>query len=147
MQETSDIGQFDDLRIPTDLTSDKIIESFVSPERMSIWKIPAFVRQLDQSGFSTVRHRLFFQAQLSVPLMLAGMVMLGAVFAVRPSRFGQAGVLALVAVLSGFVLFALKNVAESLGEAQEVPVMMAAWAPPVAILLMTLAMILHFEDG
>ncbi len=147
LQETSDIGQFDDLRIPTDLTSDKIIESFVSPERMSIWKIPAFVRQLDQSGFSTVRHRLFFQAQLSVPLMLAGMVMLGAVFAVRPSRFGQAGVLALVAVLSGFVLFALKNVAESLGEAQEVPVMMAAWAPPVAILLMTLAMILHFEDG
>lgn len=147
LRQTSDIGHFPDLRIPTELTSEKIIDSFISPERMSIWRIPEFIDQLNESGFSTVRHELFFQAQLSTPLMMAAMVLLGAVFAVRPSRFGQTGVMALLAVLSGFLLFALKNVAESLGEAQEVPVLMAAWAPPVAILLMTLTLILHFEDG
>ncbi len=147
LTDNTDVGAFDDLRIPTELTSEKIIESFVSPEKMSIWRIPAFVAQLKQSGFSTVRHELFFQSQLSTPLMLAAMVMLGAVFALRPTRFGQTGVMALMAVLSGFILFALKNVAESLGEAQEVPVMMAAWAPPTAILLMALSLILHFEDG
>ncbi len=147
LTESSDIGKFDDLRVPTELTSEKIIESFVAPEKMSVWRIPAFIEQLKQSGFSTVRHELFFQSQISIPLMLAAMVMLGAVFAMRPSRFGQTGVMALLAVLSGFILFALKNVAESLGEAQEVPVLMAAWAPPTAILLMALSLILHFEDG
>ncbi len=147
LKETSDIGQFDDLRIPTELTGDKIIESFTAPEKMSIWRIPAFIRQLQQSGFSTVRHELFFQSQISTPLLLAAMVLLGAVFAVRPSRFGQTGVMALLAVLSGFALFALKNVAESLGQAQEVPIVMAAWATPAAVTLLALSLILHYEDG
>jgi len=147
LKETSDIGHFDALIVPTDLTSEKIVESFVAPDKMSIWRIPAFIRQLHASGFTTVRHKLFFQSQLSIPLLLGSMVLLGAVFAVRPSRFGQTGVMALMAVLSGFMLFALKNVAESLGQAQEVPIMLAAWATPAAIALIALSMILHFEDG
>lgn len=147
LTDTSDIGQFDELLISTDLTSDKIIGSFAAPEKTSIWEIPRFISQLEASGFTSIRHRTFFQSQLSTPLLLAAMVLTGAVFAFRPSRFGNSGIMALLAILSGFLLFALKNVAESLGEAQEVPVLLAAWAPATAALLIALSLLLHLEDG
>ncbi len=143
----NDIKTFNRLDIPTDLTGDKILGSFRPPRKISIWKIPEFIQQLETSGFTSVRHRLFLQSQLATPMLLAAMVLTGAVFALRPSRFGNAGVMALIAVLSGFLLFALKNVVESLGVAQEVPILLAAWAPATAALLIALALLLHLEDG
>lgn len=145
--ETSDISTFAELFIKTDLTGDKIVGSFARPEEVSIWEIPGFIKQLETSGFSSVKHRTFLQVQLSTPLLLVAMVLTGAVFALQPTRFGNSGVMALLAVLSGFLLFALKNVAESLGEAQEVSVALAAWAPASAALLISLSLLLHLEDG
>ena len=145
--ETSDMGIFDVLYIDTDLTGDEILGSFAAPKKVSIWEIPGFIAQLEASGFTSVRHRTFVQAQLSTPLLLAAMVLTGAVFALQPARFGHTGVMALLAVLSGFLLYALKNVAESLGEAQEISVALAAWAPPSAALLIALSLLLHLEDG
>lgn len=143
----SDIRPFDVLYLPTDLNSEDILESFAPPDRMSIWKIPAFIVQLEASGFTSVRHRLFLQSKLSEPILLVAMVLIGAVFAFRPSRFGSVGLMALLAVLSGFLLYALKNIAESLGEAQAIPIGLAAWAPAVAALFFALALLLHLEDG
>lgn len=135
------------ITLPTDLTSQRILESFATPETISVWQIPAFINQLEASGFSAIRHRVFFMAQLASPLMLVAMVLIGAAFSLRHARFGGAGVMSLLAVLSGFLLFALKNVAESLGEAQEVPIILATWAPPAAAALFALAYVLHLEDG
>lgn len=145
--QATDIRPFDVLTIPTNLTSDEILESFATPNKISIWKIPVFILQLEASGFSTIRHRLFLQSQLSSPLLLIAMVLIGAVFAFRPSRFGNTGVMALLAVLSGFVLFALKSVAESLGEAEQISIALAAWAPACAALLLAVTLLLHLEDG
>lgn len=147
LNERSDIRPFDVLYLPTNLSPEEILESFTPPDRMSIWKIPAFIIQLEASGFTSVRHRLFLQSKLSEPLLLAAMVLVGAVFAFRPSRFGNAGLMALLAVLSGFMLYAIKNIAESLGVAQAIPVGLAAWAPAVAATLFALALLLHLEDG
>lgn len=79
--------------------------------------------------------------------MLVAMMFIGAAFSLRHARFGHAGIMALLAILSGFLLFALKNVAESLGQAQEVPILLATWAPPTAAALFALAFVLHLEDG
>lgn len=147
LTESSDTRPFDTMTIPTDLTKDEILENFSSPDKISIWNIPAFILQLEASGFSPIRHKLFLQSKLSGPLLLAAMVLIGAVFAFRPSRFGNTGLMALSAVLSGFLLYALKSIAESLGETEQVPIALAAWAPATAALLLALALLLHLEDG
>lgn len=147
LKDRTDVRPFTELRIPTELTRDKILEGFTPPEKISIWDIPSFIKQLKTSGFSTVKHDLFFQSQLSMPILLTAMFLIGAVFSLRPARFGHTGVMALLAVMSGFLLFSLNNVAESLGEAQEVSIGLAAWAPPIAAILFVTALILHLEDG
>jgi len=46
--------------IRTNLTIAKIQESFASPETMSSWDLPAFIRTMEAAGFSGHRHQLHF---------------------------------------------------------------------------------------
>ena len=136
-----------ELLLPTDLTGEQILDSFSPPETVGIWALGRFISQMEQSGFSGQRHRLFLHSELAKPLLFAAMVLIGAAFALRPSRFGQTGVMILLAVLAGFSLYFLKDFAETMGARGQIPLMVAAWTPPVAAILLALALLLHLEDG
>lgn len=136
-----------ELRLPTDLTREQILDSFSPPETVGIWALGRFIEQMEQSGFSGQRHRLFLQSELAKPVLLAAMVLIGAAFALRPSRFGQVGVMILFAILAGFSLYFLKDFAETLGARGQIPLVVAAWTPPVAAILLALGLLLHLEDG
>ncbi len=133
--------------LPTGLTSAQILESFSRPETVGFWDLPRFIGQLEAAGFSARPYRLFFQSELAKPALYAAMVLIGAAFALRPTRFGQTGVMILLAVLAGFALYFLKDFAESLGAGGQVPLLVAAWTPPVAAILLALGLLLHLEDG
>jgi lipopolysaccharide export system permease protein len=50
-------------------------------------------------------------------------------------------------VLSGFGYFFLSDIASALGSSDAVPVLIAAWAPPISAVLFALGLLLHLEDG
>ena len=134
-------------RIPSTLTQNQIRDSFGVPSSIPIFQLPQFIAQLDSAGFSGLTHRVWFQMELATPLMLAAMVLIGAAFSMRHSRAGTSGTLVLTALLLGFGVFFLRNFAQVLGENGQLPVALAAWAPPVAAILLASAIILHKEDG
>jgi len=138
---------FDELVLQTTLTSQEILEKFASPEAVSIYDLPALIVRLKEAGFSDQRQRLFFQAELARPIMLVAMVLIGAGFSMRHARFGQTGLMVLIAVFSAFMLYSLQSIAESLGAAFEIPIALAAWGPPSAGILLTMGLLLHLEDG
>ncbi|MDH5798426.1 MAG: LptF/LptG family permease, partial [Paracoccaceae bacterium] len=138
---------FDELTIPSDLTADEIRDGFGVPSTVPIWELPAFIDRLERAGFSALRHRVWLSMELSLPVMLAAMVMMGAVFTMRHTRLGRTGVMVLLSLLLGFSIYFLRNFAQILGESGQIPVNLAAWAPPVAAILLSLGMLLHLEDG
>jgi lipopolysaccharide export system permease protein len=73
--------------------------------------------------------------------------MIAAAFTMRPQRSGRVGIMVLTAILIAFGLYFLRNFAQVLAEAGELPPILAAWAPPVAAVLLALGLILHLEDG
>jgi lipopolysaccharide export system permease protein len=135
------------IRLPTNLTSQQILESFSPPEMIGFWSLGTFIARMERSGFSGLRHRLFLQSELAKPALFAAMVLIGSAFALRPTRFGQTGVMILLAVLAGFALYFLKDFAGTLGARGQIPLLVAAWIPPVAAILLALALLLHLEDG
>lgn len=135
------------LRLPTELTSEQILDSFSPPEMIGFWSLGTFIARMEESGFSGQRHRLFLQSELAKPALFAAMVLIGSAFALRPTRFGQTGIMILFAVLAGFSLYFLKDFAESLGAQGQVPLLVAAWTPPLAAILLSLSLLLHLEDG
>jgi lipopolysaccharide export system permease protein len=132
---------------PTDLTVHRVQESFASPNSLSFWSLPGFIRLLKRSGFSATQHELAFQALLALPLLCATMALVAAGFSMRPSRRGGATRMLASGVGCGFALFMISEVANQFGTSGAVPVVLAAWAPALAGLFFALALLLHLEDG
>ncbi|WP_353212537.1 LPS export ABC transporter permease LptG [Rhodovarius sp.] len=135
------------LILATDLTPDRIEDSFASPDTLSFWALPGFIAILEQAGFSAIRHRLQFQSLLALPALSVAMALLAAGFSMRPSRQGGVARMLGAGVAAGFALFVLDKVTAEFGESGALPVWLAAWAPCIAGLLLALGLLLHQEDG
>ncbi|QPM89549.1 LPS export ABC transporter permease LptG [Pseudooceanicola algae] len=133
--------------LPSTLTEERIRDSFGDPSAIPVWELPAYIRQLEEAGFSARRHAVWFQMELARPLFLVAMVLLSAAFNMRHARFGKTGQSVLATILLGFTLFYIRNFAQVLGESGQIPVLLAAWAPPVAAVLLSLGLLLQMEGG
>ncbi|MCB1396533.1 MAG: LPS export ABC transporter permease LptG [Rhodobacter sp.] len=142
-----DAETLDTLEMPSDLTGERIRESFSRTGMVSIWALPEFIRALDRAGLSSRMHRAQFMAELALPVLMGAMMMVGAVLCFRHVRAGNAGMRMLITVLAGFALFFLRNFAQVLGENGQIPLSLAIWTPPIASMLLALGVLLHLEDG
>lgn len=136
-----------DMKIPTSLTLGRVEQSFASPDTLSIWALPRFVRLLQASGFSTIRHRLHFQTLLALPILCGTMALVSAGFSMRPTRRGGVARMLGSGVAAGFALFSVSKIAAQFGESGALPPLLAAWAPTMAGLCLAVALLLHLEDG
>ena len=139
--------QHETLKLPSTLTLDRIRETLGTAAGVSIWDMQVFIEQLEQAGFSARRHHVWFQAELARPLFLTGMVLIAAAFTMRHTRFGGTGAAVIATLLLGFTLYFVHSFAQILGENGQIPIPMAAWAAPVASILLALGLLLHTEDG
>lgn len=140
-------GPVQQITLPTDLTVERVQESFASPDTLSIWALPGFIALLERSGFSAIRHRLHFQSLLALPLLCATMALVGAGFSMRPARRGGVARMIAGGVAAGFALFMISKIAEEFGQSGALPVELAAWAPAASGLMLAVALLLHMEDG
>ncbi|HXI86156.1 MAG TPA: LPS export ABC transporter permease LptG [Parvularculaceae bacterium] len=128
--------------IPADLD-----ERAKPPETVPLWRIPHYMALAKAAGLSTRRYAIRFHDLCSTPLKLLAMVLIAAMFSLRPVRQGGALKLFLFAVGAGFALYVLSQVAAALGESGVAPVALAAWAPAVAVSLAAITGLLHLEEG
>jgi lipopolysaccharide export system permease protein len=135
------------LTLPSSLTLDSIRDGFGRAGAISIYALPAFIDQLELSGFSPRRHKVWLQTELARPLFLIAMVLVASAFTMRHTRSGGTGIAVLSAVLLGFGLYFIRSFAQILGENGQIPVLLAAWAPPLAAIMLALGLLLHREDG
>ncbi|MEM9014382.1 MAG: LPS export ABC transporter permease LptG [Pseudomonadota bacterium] len=133
--------------IPTALTPDDLTERVASPETLSIWALPKFILLAEAAGLPTTRYNIRFHDLCSTPLKLLAMVLIAAMFSVRPTRMG--GVLQLIglSIAAGFTLYILSEISTALGESGTVPVALSAWTPALVATLVAVTGLLHLEDG
>lgn len=135
------------LELPTNLTVQRVQESFQPPDTLSFWDLPGFIELLDRSGFSSIRHRLHYQSLLALPLLCGTMCLVSSAFSMRQTRRGGVARMLGSGVAAGFLLFLVSKVAEEFGQSGALPPFLAAWAPALSGLLMAVALLLHLEDG
>jgi lipopolysaccharide export system permease protein len=135
------------LLLPTELDASRIEDSFSPPDTLSFWALPEFIALLEGAGFSAVRHRLHFHSLMALPLLAVAMALLAAGFSMRQTRRGGVGQMMALGIAAGFALFMLDRITAEFGEVGSLPVVLAAWAPALAGLLLALALLLHLEEG
>jgi lipopolysaccharide export system permease protein len=135
------------IALPSDLTPERIRDSFGTPSAIAFWQLPEYIADLERAGFSAQSYKLWYQMELALPLLMAAMVLVAAGFTMRHVRFGGTGRMVLYALLAGFGFFFLRNFAQALGDTGQIPVVLAAWTPPLAAMMLSLGLLLHLEDG
>lgn len=133
--------------LKTELTAVKIEESFAAPETISFWRIPEYIRIMEDAGFPATRLSLQFQSLLAQPFFFIAMVLLAATFSLRPPRIGGTGTLIALGVAVGFFVFFMESMLNAFGISQKIPAYLAAWTPAVVSLLLGATALLHLEDG
>jgi lipopolysaccharide export system permease protein len=133
--------------LPSDLTAERIRDSFGTPNAIAFWDLPGYIDDLERAGFSARAYKLWFQMELAQPLLMVAMVLVAAGFTMRHVRFGGTGRMVLYAMLAGFGIFFLRNFAQALGDTGQIPIALAAWSPPLAAVMLSLGLLLHLEDG
>ena len=133
--------------LPTSLTPAQVRNSFSTPETVSFWQLPAYIRSSESSGFATAGYRLQYHKLLAQPFLLAAMVMLAASVSLRFFRFGGVQKMVLSGVGSGFLLYVLSKVTEDLSKAELMNPIAAAWLPVCVGGLAGFLVLLYQEDG
>lgn len=135
------------LDLATDLTQARIRDGFGTPSAVGFWELPDYIAGLKRAGFAAANHEVWYQMELAQPLLFATMVLVAGIFTMGHARLRRSGFLVLGAVLTGFAVYFLRNFGQVLGENAQIPVLLAAWTPPIACSLAALGLILHLEDG
>jgi lipopolysaccharide export system permease protein len=137
----------DSWRLNTSLTPAQVRNSFSTPETVSFWQLPGYIRSSESSGFATAGYRLQYHKLIAQPFLLAAMVMLAASVSLRFFRFGGVQKMVLSGVGAGFLLYVLSKVTEDLSKAELMNPIVAAWLPVCVGGLTGFLALLYQEDG
>jgi len=97
---------------------------------MNYEELRSYIRDLQQSGFDVVRLRVQLQKKLAFPLITLVMAILAIPFALSAGRRGALTGVA-VAVLIGVVYWLTSSLFEAMGNASQLPAVLAAWSPDI----------------
>jgi lipopolysaccharide export system permease protein len=137
----------DSFLLATSLTPAQVRNSFSTPETVSFWQLPSYIRSSESSGFATAGYRLQYHKLLAQPFLLAAMVMLAAAVSLRFFRFGGVQKMVLSGVGAGFLLYVLSKVTEDLSKAELMHPIASAWLPVCVGGLTGFLALLYQEDG
>jgi lipopolysaccharide export system permease protein len=136
-----------DFSLITTLTPAQVRNSFATPETVSFWQLPDYIKSSAGSGLATAGYRLQYQKLIARPFLLAAMVMLAAAVSLRFFRFGGVQKMVLSGVGAGFLLYVLQKVTEDLSKAELMHPLAAAWLPVCVGGLTGFLALLYQEDG
>jgi lipopolysaccharide export system permease protein len=137
----------DHLELPTNLTIEQVRNSFATPETVSFWQLPSYIRASAESGLASAGYRLQYQKLVAQPFLMIAMVLLATSVSLRFFRFGGVQKMVLGGVGAGFLLYVLSKVTEDLSKAELMNPIAAAWLPVCVGGLTGFLVLLYQEDG
>ena len=139
--------KFEKFIIESSITKEEITERFGEPYMISIWSLRSHIAQLKSVGFSMLRYEVRYQSELSHPIFLAAMMLVGCAFTTKKFVGNRRSLAILSSILLGFSLFYVRNFSALLAESNQLNLIAAAWIPTISSIFISLGIILHMEDG
>lgn len=134
-------------RYRTHIDFPRLYENFAAPESFTFWQLPGFISLMDKAGLSAKRHKIYYYSLLVLPFFLISLLMIGAAFSLRLNRRTSRLWFILIGVSVGFAIYFINNMFYKLALSHQLPIIPALTAPLVIGLLLSIAFLLHTEDG
>lgn len=138
---------FEQMEMSLDLSIKKIEQNFRSADTINFWKLPEYVKNLENSGFNAKKHIIYYHYLFSFPLILLTMVMLGCSLSIRKSRTKKQFLNILIGLLTGVIFHFLLDVFRTMGISGNLNIFFSVWSLPFISIFILLGILIHLEDG
>lgn len=136
------------LKYNTTINIDRIRENFIEPDAISFWDLPSTIRFYEASGFAVAKHYLRYLSLWASPFLLASMVLIAAMFALRANtRKGGVMLMIVGGIATGFIVYFMSQVIYAFGVNGYIPTWLAVWAPFFIISSVGISVLLQIEEG
>ncbi len=133
--------------VSTYLTPERVQDALGTVISISFWDLPGLIEVAEQAKLSSSRLRIQYQLLLSRPLLCIAMVLLAATVSLRSFRSGGIQTMIILGMVGGLGFFLSAEVSRQIGAAGLVPPWAAVWLPVVLVMMISLTVLLHQEDG
>jgi lipopolysaccharide export system permease protein len=138
---------FENLSLPTNLKIKQIQENIPNPDIIPLWDLKKFIQQIKQSGFSTLKHKLYYKSILASPLLYISLVLIALACSIHLPRSGKLGVAFVTGGVIGLIIFFINKIMNVMALTGVLPVNFAILAPSISYLLLSIAALIHCEEG
>ncbi len=135
---TYDVATFNELHEDPGYFKKEVRQS----SEMDYYELRNYIDDLQQSGFDTVRLRVQLQKKISYPLITLVMAVLAIPFAVT-GRTGGALAGVAIAISIAVIYIGMAGLFEAMGNANQLPAVLAAWSPDIVFGLATSYLLLR----
>jgi len=135
------------ISLPTTIDTDELAQQADGNRRTGFWSMPKTIRDNEAAGFSARELRLRFNRLLSLPVMLIAMTLIAAGVSMNLTREGGTLRLLITGSSLGFAVFFADSTVSAFGEVATLPVLIAAWAVPLIVLMLSVSYLAKIEDG
>jgi lipopolysaccharide export system permease protein len=142
---------YEEYQMPSSLNAKfilkKIENTYADTSDVPFWKLPRVIKDLQESGFSASRYKVYFNSLLALPFLFVAMVMVSSCFSLLPPRSRKVGMFFVSAIILSFVIFFLKNIIGSFGGSARLHYIVAAWFTPLFVIATSTYYLLWKEEA
>lgn len=140
-------NQLNYLEMETKLSTDNLINRFISPEKILLWKLAESIEKFESSGFSVTKYQLYYYKQLFKPIAMMAMSFVACWFIILNIKGNigpKNGAFSIIVGISSyaFLEFAFRILAYS-----GLSIMLATLLPILFIILISNFVILHLQEA
>ncbi len=133
--------------VSTYLTPERVQDALGTVISISFWDLPGLIEVAEKAKISASRLRIQYELLLSRPLLCVAMVLLAATVSLKSFRSGGIQTMVILGMIGGLGFFLLSEVSRQIGAAGLVPPWAAVWLPIALVIMISLTVLLHQEDG
>jgi lipopolysaccharide export system permease protein len=134
-------------KIPTTLVITRLQDNFASPETISFWQLPEFIKTIKASGFPANKHTLYYYSLVIYPFFLCAMVLISARFSLTNPRNSNSSLMIIGGVIFGFIIYFFNSYVITLSSSGRMPIIIAAVSPTIIAMLIGILLVLYSDDG
>ncbi len=139
--------KFKTFLLATYLTPERAADALGTVISVSFWELPGLIEVAEKAKLSASRLRVQYELLWSRPILCLAMVLLAATVSLRSFRSGGIQTMVISGMVGGFGFFLFAEVSRQIGTADLVPPWVAIWMPVSLLILVSLTVLLHQEDG
>ncbi len=133
--------------VPTNLKADFIVQTvinnFQNVKLFSIYALPNLIEDLQSSGFSSVKFKVYLNSLLSKPFLFLAMTLIACYFGINHTRNNNAIFMLFLGITFGLILYITAGIINTLGASGLIPVFASTWT--IAIICLSIGVLLIYR--